>query len=92
MEERTVLEKAEQYGCQREKSNLPPADVDLVLPTLEVQVGEDFELTLQLVNSSDQRRVVDVFISGSVVYYTGVTSSEFLYRDRTLTIGPNKSK
>lgn len=92
MEERTVLEKAEQYGCQREKSNPPQADVDLVLPTVEVRVGDDFELTLELVNRSDQRRVVDAYISGTVVYYTGVTSSEFLFRDRTLTIGPNKSK
>lgn len=92
MEERTVLEKAEEYGCQREKSNPAEADVDLVLPTVEVRVGEDFELTLELINRSDQRRVVDAYISGTVVYYTGVTSSEFLFRDRTLTIGPNESK
>ncbi|XP_075884373.1 coagulation factor XIII A chain [Nelusetta ayraudi] len=91
VEERTVLEKAEQYGCQRETSDLPPADVDLVLPTMEVQVGDDFELTLELINHSDQRRVVDAYVSGTVVYYTGVTSSEFLFRDPTLTIGPNKS-
>lgn len=91
VEERTVLEKAEQYGCQRETSDLPPADVDLVLPTMEVRVGDDFELTLQLINHSDQRRVVDAYISGTVVYYTGVTSSEFLFRDPTVTIGPNKS-
>lgn len=92
MEERTVLEKAEQFGCQREKSNPPQADVDLVLPAVEVRVGDDFELTLELVNRSDQRRVVDAYVSGTVVYYTGVTSSEFLFRDRTLTIGPKKSK
>lgn len=91
-EERTVLEKAEQYGCQRETSSLPQADVDLILPTIEVRVGDDFELTLELINHSDQRRRVDAYISGTVVYYTGVTSSEFLFRDRTLTIGPNKSK
>lgn len=90
-EERTVLEKAEEYGCEREKSNPPEADVDLVLPTLEVSVGDDFELTLEFTNRSNQRRVVDLYISGSVVYYTGVTSSEFLFRDPTVTIGPNKS-
>ncbi|TKS93058.1 Coagulation factor XIII A chain [Collichthys lucidus] len=90
-EERTTLEKAEEYGCKREKSNLPEADVDLVLPTLEVSVGDDFELNMEFTNRSDERRVVDAYISGSVVYYTGVTSSEFLLRTPRVTIGPNKS-
>ncbi|XP_070785727.1 coagulation factor XIII A chain [Enoplosus armatus] len=90
-EERTVLEKAEEYGCNPEKSNPPLADVDLVLPTLEVSVGDDFELNLEFINRSDERRIVDTYISGTVVYYTGVTSSEFLFRDATVTVGPNKS-
>ncbi|KAF3837190.1 hypothetical protein F7725_004654 [Dissostichus mawsoni] len=90
-EERTVLEKAEEYGCKRDKSELPAADVDLILPTLEVSVGDDFEMSLEFVNRSDERRTVDIYISGSVVFYTGVTTSEFLFRNPTVTIGPNKS-
>lgn len=66
--------------------------MDLVLPNLEVNIGEDFELNLEFKNRSDQRRVIDVYISGSVVYYTGVTSSEFLFRNPTVTIGPSKSE
>lgn len=55
-------------------------------------MGNDFELSLEFINRSDQRRVVDIYISGSVVYYTGVTSTEFLFSDPTVTIGPNKSE
>lgn len=91
-EERTVLEKAEEYGCKREKSNPPLADVDLTLPTLEVAIGDNFELNLEFANHSDQRRTIDMYISGSVVYYTGVTSAEFLFIDPTVTIGPKKSE
>lgn len=90
-EERTVLEKAEEYGCQREKSDPAVADVEVVLPTLEISVGNDFDLTLEFINHSDETRTVDAYISGSVVYYTGVSSSEFLFRNPTVTIGPNKS-
>ncbi|XP_063752288.1 LOW QUALITY PROTEIN: coagulation factor XIII A chain-like [Eleginops maclovinus] len=90
-EERTVLEKAEEYGCKRDKSELPVADVDLILPTLEISVGDDFDMSLEFVNRSDERRTVDIYISGSVVFYTGVTSTEFLFRNPTVTIGPNKS-
>uniref|UniRef100_A0A8C2ZJC4 protein-glutamine gamma-glutamyltransferase n=1 Tax=Cyclopterus lumpus TaxID=8103 RepID=A0A8C2ZJC4_CYCLU len=91
-EERTVLEKAEQYGCGRDKSDLPEADVDLVLPAMEISVGDDFELSLEFVNRSGERRTVDAYINGSVVYYTGVTSSEFLFSNPTVTIEPNKSE
>ncbi|XP_003975980.2 coagulation factor XIII A chain [Takifugu rubripes] len=90
-EERTVLEKAEGFGCHREKSRPPEADVDLVLPTLEVPVGQDFELSLEFVNRSDQRRVVEAYISGNVVFYTGVTSAEFMLRDPTVTMKPNET-
>ncbi|XP_031145715.1 coagulation factor XIII A chain [Sander lucioperca] len=90
-EERTILEKAEEYGCQREKSNPPVADVDLVLPTLEISRGDDFELSLEFINRSTQHRTVEAYISGSVAYYTGVTSYEFLFRNPTVKIGPNQS-
>ncbi|KAJ0006527.1 hypothetical protein NQD34_013800 [Periophthalmus magnuspinnatus] len=90
-EERTVLEKAEEFGCKREQSDPPPADVDLVLPSVELAVGQDLELSVEFVNRSQQRRTVDAYVSGSVVYYTGVTSSEFLFRTPSVTIGPNKS-
>lgn len=91
-EERTVLEKAEEFGCKREKSAPAQADVDLVLPTLEIRVNEDFEMNLEFVNRSDQRRTVNAYISGSVVYYTGVASSEFLFRTPVVTLGPKKSE
>lgn len=91
-EERTVLEKAEEFGCPREKADLPAGDVDLVLPILELSVGDSFELSLEFVNRSGQRRTVDAYISGSVVYYTGVTSSEFLFKNPTVTIAPNNSE
>lgn len=90
-EERTVLEKAEGFGCHREKSRPPEADVDVVLPTLEVAIGNDFELSPEFINRSDQRRVVEAYISGNVVYYTGVSSTEFLLRDPTVTMEPNES-
>lgn len=90
-EERTVLEKAEAFGCKREQADPPPADVDLILPSVELAVGQDLELSVEFVNRSNQLRTVDAYVSGSVVYYTGVTSSEFLFRTPSVTIEPNQS-
>lgn len=90
-EERTVLEKAEEYGCKRDKSEVPKADVDLVLPTIEINVGDNFELSLEFINRSNEERNVEAYISGTVVYYTGVASSEFLFRTPSVTMEPNQT-
>lgn len=90
-EERTVLEKAEEYGCKREKSNPLVGDVDLVLPTLEIGVGDDFKLDVEFINRSGQQRTVEAYISGSMVYYTGVSSNDFLFKTPTVRIQPQKT-
>ncbi|XP_041840903.1 coagulation factor XIII A chain isoform X2 [Melanotaenia boesemani] len=91
-EERTVLEKAEEYGCKREKSSPLLGDVDLILPTLEISMGDDFELDVEFTNRSNQQRTVEAYISGSVVYYTGVSGEEFLFRTPNVKIQPQKSE
>ncbi|XP_055757556.1 coagulation factor XIII A chain-like [Salvelinus fontinalis] len=91
-EERAVLEKAEEYGCHREKATPPEADVELDMPLMEVRVGDDFELKLEFNNTSDQARTVDVYVSGNVVYYTGVTSSEFLFKTPRVILDPKKAE
>lgn len=65
------------------------ADVDLVLPTMEISLGDDFEFEVEFINRSNQQRTVDAYVIGSVVYYTGVTSSEFLFDTPTVEIKPN---
>ncbi|XP_067303182.1 coagulation factor XIII A chain [Pseudorasbora parva] len=91
-EERRVLEKAEEFGCQREKASLPQGDVDVEIPNLEVRVGDSFDVILQFNNRSDQRRTVDVYITGSVVYYTGVLSGEVVFKTPKVKLEPLQSK
>uniref|UniRef100_A0A8C6UPQ3 protein-glutamine gamma-glutamyltransferase n=1 Tax=Neogobius melanostomus TaxID=47308 RepID=A0A8C6UPQ3_9GOBI len=91
-EERTVLEKAVAFGCTREESDPLPADVDLILPSVELAVGQDLELSVEFVNRSEQRRTVEAYVSGSVVYYTGVTSAEFLFTTPRVTLEPGQSE
>ncbi|XP_036453352.1 coagulation factor XIII A chain [Colossoma macropomum] len=91
-EERRVLEKAEEFGCQREKASVPEGDVNVEIPALEVQLGDDFELVLEFTNRSSQRRTVDIYISGSVVYYTGVPSAEVVLKTPTVKVDPHQSK
>lgn len=91
-EERTVLEKAEEFGCQREKSSLSKGDVDVEILSLDVRVGENFNVTLQFNNHSDQRRTVDMYIIGTVVYYTGVPGAEVVFNTPKVKLEPQQSK
>ena len=67
-------------------------DFELILHTLEVRVGDDFELTLELKNHSGQRRTLDVYVSGSVVFYTGVPSAEVIFKNPTLSVEPQSGE
>ncbi|XP_026882133.2 coagulation factor XIII A chain [Electrophorus electricus] len=91
-EERLVLEKAEELGCQREKASLRPVDIDVEILAQEVQLGETFDLELQFTNHSAQQHVVDIYISGTVVYYTGVPSAEVVFQTPTVKLDPKQSK
>uniref|UniRef100_A0A8C1WFL3 protein-glutamine gamma-glutamyltransferase n=1 Tax=Cyprinus carpio TaxID=7962 RepID=A0A8C1WFL3_CYPCA len=91
-EERRVLEKAEEFGCQQEKASVPQSDVEVEIPNLDVRVGDNFDVTLQFKNNSDQRRSADVYITGTVVYYTGVPSAEVLFKTPKVKLDPLQSK
>ncbi|XP_066536948.1 coagulation factor XIII A chain-like [Hoplias malabaricus] len=91
-EERRVLEKAEEFGCQREKVSVPEGDVAVEIPAMEVQLGDDFELVLEFINHSSQQRTVEIYISGSVVFYTGVHSAEVILQTPTVKLQPQQSK
>lgn len=87
-----MLEKAEEFGCQREKASLPQGDVEVEIPNLDVRVGDNFDLTLQFKNSSEQRRTADVYVTGTVVYYTGVPSAEVVFKTPRIKLDPLQSE
>ncbi|XP_048826964.1 coagulation factor XIII A chain [Brienomyrus brachyistius] len=91
-EERTVLEKAEEFGCSRVQSTLPPADVELRITVQDVMVGNDFQLSLEFKNLTELKRTASVYISGNIVYYTGVTSSEFKFKTQKVKLEPFEYK
>ncbi|XP_027033999.1 coagulation factor XIII A chain [Tachysurus fulvidraco] len=91
-EERRVLEKAEEFGCQREKADVPQADVEVEILAREVQRGDDFDLELNFTNHSNHQRVVDIYVSGNVVYYTGVPSAEVIFQTLEVTLEPEQNK
>lgn len=87
-----MLEKAEEFGCQREKASLPQGDVEVEVANLDVRVGDNFDVILQFKNHSDQRRTFDVYVTGTVVYYTGVPSTEVVFKTPKVKLDPQQSE
>lgn len=71
---------------------MPEADVEVEILAQEIQLGEDFDLELQFTNHSSQKRVVDIYISGNVVYYTGVPSAEVIFKTLVVSLKPQQSE
>ncbi|KAJ8262588.1 hypothetical protein GJAV_G00168110 [Gymnothorax javanicus] len=91
-EERTVSEKAEEYGLGRQKVNYPETDVQVEILAQEVSIGDDFLLNLEFKNNSGEHRNINAFVNGYVVYYTGVTSDEIKYKSVKVTLGPRQTE
>ncbi|XP_057178004.1 coagulation factor XIII A chain-like [Triplophysa rosa] len=66
----------------------PPAEagVDIQLQADTVKMGEDFKLTMYIKNQSSKRCTIDATITGSVVFYTGVTSTTIKQETRKATV------
>ncbi|KAM4705040.1 coagulation factor XIII A chain [Rhinophrynus dorsalis] len=95
-EERLALEAALMYGVKKEireddqQQSVPDADMDFQADN--AVFGSDFKVTLTFNNKSVNRYTVSAFLTGHVVYYTGVFKSEFKNKDLDVTLEPTTTK
>ncbi|XP_064186975.1 coagulation factor XIII A chain-like [Anguilla rostrata] len=81
VESEMTVKNAEQYGCRRKGPYAPPSDVELKVEVSPALVYEGFKVTLHLTNLSSSSRTIDLYVSGNVVYYTGVHSTQFKFQN-----------
>ncbi|KAM4689607.1 coagulation factor XIII A chain [Discoglossus pictus] len=95
-EERLALEAALMYGVKKEirdddqLQSVPDADMDFQADN--AVFGSDFKVTLTFNNKSTNRYTVSAFLSGHVVFYTGVLKAEFKNKELNVTLDPTSSK
>ncbi|CAH2284253.1 coagulation factor XIII A chain [Pelobates cultripes] len=95
-EERLALDAALMYGVKKEirdddqLQSVPDADMDFQADN--AVFGSDFKVTLTFKNQSSNRYKIAAFLTGHIVYYTGVLKAEFLNKDLDVTLEPTSSK
>lgn len=89
------METACSYGSKAEAFAAPTAEDVTVTVALDGEgpaMGQDAELSIQLRNSSSEKRTLDLHSQASVMYYTGVHKAT-VRRDRTdVDILPNEGE
>ncbi|KPP68896.1 Coagulation factor XIII A chain-like [Scleropages formosus] len=90
MQERLALQMAESYGTEKDRSVLPKVDVEMKVTVKPVTLGEDFQLVLIFQSLGRSLYNVDVFVSGNVMYYTGVSGPEFMSTTLQVQVDPSR--
>ncbi|KAM6209338.1 coagulation factor XIII A chain isoform 2-T2 [Sarcoramphus papa] len=94
-EERLALETAVMYGVKKQTTQdtayQPQTDVDVDLQVQKAVLGSDFKVTITFRNKSRNYYTVTTYLSGNIVFYTGVTKNEFKKHSFSAKLEPSSS-
>lgn len=95
-EERLALEAAIMYGVKKEFRDedqfLSGFDTTMEFQEHEAVLGSDFKVTITFKNQSSNRYTVSAYLTGHVVFYTGVQKAEFKNKTLQVVLDPLASK
>ncbi|XP_063779165.1 coagulation factor XIII A chain [Pseudophryne corroboree] len=95
-EERLALEAALMYGVKKEirEEEQLPSSIDTTMEFQEDNAvfGSDFKVTLTFKNQSSNLYTVSAFLTGHVVFYTGVLKAEFKNKKLEVNLDPLSTK
>ncbi|KAM3593667.1 uncharacterized protein V6R79_018316 [Siganus canaliculatus] len=77
----TTMERAEEYGCARDHSELPEPQLTVSIRVNQAQVGEEVKVEVIFHNPGSEPRQVRAHLAGSIAFYTGVESQAFKHVD-----------
>ncbi|KAK2503384.1 hypothetical protein MC885_018433 [Smutsia gigantea] len=80
-EERLALETAMMYGAKKHVNTegiiKPRSDVDMDFEVGNAVLGKDFKVIITFQNNSPHQYSVSAYLSGNIIFYTGVSTAEF---------------
>ncbi|KAK9527400.1 hypothetical protein VZT92_013967 [Zoarces viviparus] len=91
-DDKATMARAEQYGCERDHSELPENQLSITLIAEPVMVGEDVSLQVNFHNQGDLNKTVNAHLTASVVFYTGVVAEHFKALDFVAQVPTNQTK
>ncbi|NXM66397.1 F13A factor, partial [Serilophus lunatus] len=94
-EERLALETAMMYGVKKQTTQdttyQPQTDIDMDFQVQKAVLGNDFKVTITFRNRSRNYYTATTYLSGNIVFYTGVTKNEFKKHSFSAKLEPSSS-
>uniref|UniRef100_A0A8C5SVU2 Coagulation factor XIII A chain n=1 Tax=Laticauda laticaudata TaxID=8630 RepID=A0A8C5SVU2_LATLA len=93
-EERLALDTALMYGVKKSVAEdiSSNTEVDMNVVIEDSVLGSDFNVTITFQNKTSKPYTVTAYISGNIVFYTGVPKTEFKNDSFDVTLEPMKGK
>lgn len=95
-EERLALETAVMYGIKKQTTQdtvyQPQTDVEMEFQAQKAVLGSDFKVTITFRNKSRNYYTATTYLSGNIVFYTGVTKNEFKKHSFNAKLEPSSCK
>ncbi|XP_048364457.1 coagulation factor XIII A chain [Sphaerodactylus townsendi] len=93
-EERLALDTALMYGVKKPVTQdiTPSTEVDMDFQVEDSAIGSDFKVNVTFKNNTKNRYTVKSYLSGSIVFYTGVSKTEFKNHSFDVRLEPAKSQ
>ncbi|XP_078099861.1 coagulation factor XIII A chain-like [Sander vitreus] len=85
-------ERADEYGMERDQSELPETTLSIFINARQVKLGQDVNLQVDFHNHSDVPKTIQANLACSVIFYTGVRASHLKYHNFTITVPANQMK
>ncbi|XP_040921592.1 coagulation factor XIII A chain-like [Toxotes jaculatrix] len=85
-EDSRTASRAEEYGCERDHSELSDAQLSVTISAGQCLLGQDLNLIVDFQNQGELTRTVHAHLAGSVIFYTGITANHFKDQDFSVTV------
>ncbi|XP_010750273.2 coagulation factor XIII A chain [Larimichthys crocea] len=85
-EDNRTMSRAEEYGVERDHSEVPDGQLSVSITAEKVMLGQDVNLFVDFQNQGEHPRTVQAHLNASVIFYTGVTANHFRAEDFTVTV------
>lgn len=82
------------YGVKKGMTQdvLPSAEVEMDFQVEDSTVGSNFKVNVTFKNNTKNHYTVKAYLSGNIVFYTGVSKTEFKNHSFDVTLEPAKCK
>ncbi|XP_062235158.1 coagulation factor XIII A chain-like isoform X2 [Platichthys flesus] len=85
-QDQLTMSRAEEYGCERDHSDLSEPELSVNISVDQAMLGQDLKLVMDFQNQGEVSRSIKAHLSGSVVFYTGVSFAQIKDQNFSVTV------